>query len=61
MYPATVCNATMRVTIDGGAAAGSHRISWRANWTENQGGIVLVNVIMSPSTPIKRVGQWFSG
>jgi surface protein len=38
----TICNVTLNITVDGSAnvgAANPHFISWRANWTDNDGGV----------------------
>jgi len=39
LYPHGLCNALMMVIIDGGASAGDKYITWRANWTDNDGSI----------------------
>jgi len=39
IYPGETCNATMLVTLSAGAGDGSNTVSWRANWTNNDGSI----------------------
>ncbi|MCK5321107.1 VCBS repeat-containing protein [Candidatus Pacearchaeota archaeon] len=39
LYPGEQCNATMLVTLKSVAEPGSYLISWRANWTDNDGSI----------------------
>ncbi|MFH1521841.1 MAG: hypothetical protein ABIF18_02690, partial [archaeon] len=39
VYPDESCNATMLVTIKDTAAPGSYYVTWRANWTDNDGSI----------------------
>ncbi len=39
IYPDASCNATMLITIKDTATPGSYYITWRANWTDNDGSI----------------------
>jgi hypothetical protein len=39
IYPNSSCNATMLVTLSAGAEGGTNFVSWRANWTNNDGSI----------------------
>jgi hypothetical protein len=42
IYPGTICNATLLITVDGNANVGEdnpHFISWRTTWTDNDGGL----------------------
>jgi len=35
IFPNESCNVVMNITLDGGASTGNHRVSFRANWTNN--------------------------
>ncbi len=37
--PNSSCNATIRVTVKSGVSNGSKSVTWRANWTDNDGSI----------------------
>jgi len=42
LYPRQICNVTMLITVSGAAQVGlnnPHFISWRANWTDNDGSL----------------------
>ncbi len=43
IYPNETCNVLMNVTLRGDATTGNHQISWRANWTNNDGTIGPMN------------------
>ncbi|MCK4649724.1 DUF87 domain-containing protein [Candidatus Pacearchaeota archaeon] len=40
LYPGESCDATILITMKDNAASGDYFISWRANWTDNDGSIV---------------------